>query len=236
MDLEFNPETIRSNMNRYLGYKLLLGADQANDVERSFRQEKMGRRSEKLKIFSMLGGIVVALAVVSLGLRFIIAESSPEQQAPFLKHCGTTAAEARSNNCTFDTISLAWTPPACYDVELSKEFFSVRKWEWFADVNLTKSVSKSELETGRLKTVYTSRESEETQCVYTLRKVHRAALKGAPIDGFSGHQEYSEYCQALLVEAIGRGGKDSVYADDKVHQAFESEVKFVHCGVENFEP
>ena len=236
MDFEHNPEAIRSNMNRYLGYKRLPGADQTSDVERTLHTEKTGRRSDKFKMFSMLGVIVAALAFVSFGLRFIIVESSTNQPPTFLTHCGATPAEARSNNCKFDFISLAWTPPACYDAKLSEEFSGLQKWEWFSDANLTQRVLKSDLEAGKIEKVYTSRESEETQCVFSWRKVHRAVLKGAPIDGFSGHQEYSEYCEALLVEAIRGGGKGSVYADDKAHQAFESEVKFVHCGIENFEP
>ncbi|EXJ67374.1 uncharacterized protein A1O5_09387 [Cladophialophora psammophila CBS 110553] len=209
-------------MNRYLGYKLLPAADREHDPGRSLNKEKAIAHSEKLKILSILGIILAILAFVSVCLRLIVAESPrPPRHPPFLTLCGSTRAEALSHNCTFDVLSFAWMPPACHDPELCEEFCSV-------------SVSRTEVEEGKVEKVYTPREYEELQCVFSWRKVHRAVSKGAPVDGFSGDKGYSEYCGALLVERVGRPNEDSVHADNTAHQAFSTELKFPHCGVENF--
>ncbi|KIW97594.1 uncharacterized protein Z519_01178 [Cladophialophora bantiana CBS 173.52] len=222
-------------MNRYLGYKLLPGADRERDPERSLNKEKAIAHCDKLKIFSILGTILAILAFVSVCLRLIAAESPrPPRHPPFLTLCGSTRAEALSNNCKFDVLSFAWMPPACHDPELCEEFCSVREWEWFLDENLTQSVSRTEVEEGRVEKVYTPKEYEELQCLFSWRKVHRAVLKGAPVDGFSGDKGYSEYCGVLLVERIGRPTEDSVHADNTARQAFLTELKFPHCGVEYF--
>jgi hypothetical protein len=234
MEFEHSLATILDNMNKYLGYKLLPAADRDNDPERRLPTEKAPHRSsDKVKMVSMLGVVVAVLVLVSLGLRFIIAESSPH--SGFLTHCGSTPGEALSNNCKFDILSFSWMPPACHDAELCDNFRMVREWEWFLDENMTQAVEQSEVDKGTYEKVYTSREYEEMQCVFSWRKMHRAVLKGTPIDGFSGDKGYSEYCGALLVERVEKPTEDSMHADNRERQAFLTELKFPHCGVGNFE-
>jgi hypothetical protein len=226
MELEHNTKPMLDNMNR-LGhfYKLVPHSDHDDDLPSSSKSEQATRRADKLRAFSILGAIIALLGLVSLGLRFITKESSSPPQKPILTYCGDTRDQALAKGCTFDMMSWSWMPPACEDVQLSNEYLQLREWEWFADKNMTQPVSRDEVEQGIVKHVWTSREWEEVQCVYNLRKVHRAARAGRPIDGFAGHKEYSEYCADLLVETA-RAREEGTEFQQTV---FETEVKFVHC-------
>jgi hypothetical protein len=143
-----------------------------------------------------------------------------------LTHCGSTREEALANNCKFDILSFSWMPPACDDPKMCHDFCTVREWEWFLDENMTQSVPMSEIAKGTIGKVYTSKEYEELQCVFSWRKVHRAVLSGKPLDGFSGDKGYSEYCGGFLVESVKGGPK----AMDRGHKSFPTELKFPHCG------
>ena len=79
---------------------------------------------------------------------------SPEGylQPPYQRscRCGSTVAEARARNCSYDSLAAAWLPPHCIDFELLRQWENAGpgpsgQWEYFADQRRKKQLTLLEV-------------------------------------------------------------------------------------------
>ncbi|OQV11295.1 hypothetical protein CLAIMM_15152 [Cladophialophora immunda] len=226
---------VLDNISTRLRYDLLPSTatlaeaeDEDSDTGRSASAEKPWR-SDRAKILAMLAVIASVLVLVSLGLRFIIAESARSNNnnnevALPSQDCGSTRDEALSRACAFDIVTFAWVAPACHDRALSAEFSSLRAWGWFLDENRTQAVPQTEVEDGKFNALYVSREQRAYHCVYTWRKMHRALLRKGPTDGVVRRYNHTESCGRML---LGGWGQESTSLEEAVLMV----SRFASCGI-----
>ncbi|EXJ69216.1 uncharacterized protein A1O5_07252 [Cladophialophora psammophila CBS 110553] len=231
---------VLGSMSRRLRYDLLPTATTAAGAEEEEGEEgsdlspytgtEKAWQSERAKIVSMAVLIVVVLVSVSLGLRFIIAESARTNASlsSSQQDCGSTRGEALSRGCAFDIVSFAWMAPACYDRELAAEFSSLRAWGWFLDENRTQAVSQREVELGEFDALYVSSEQLAYHCVFTWQKMHRALLRKAPLDSVVGGYKHTEFCARKLGGGGGERGQQHSDRPDKAAARMVS--RFASCG------
>jgi hypothetical protein len=98
--------------------------------------------------------------------------------------CGTTNEEARANDCTFDVMTFAWTPPACWEPDLAAETVSTEsRWAskhragifgYYHEHNDTKSLPQDAAVLSELAEVWTTRDWHIAHCLYYWRLLGRA--------------------------------------------------------------
>ncbi|PVH73087.1 hypothetical protein DL98DRAFT_398522, partial [Cadophora sp. DSE1049] len=140
--------------------------------------------------------------------------------------CGTSSAEAVSLGCHFDVMSFAWLPQACFDGELSHQFLALRDWEWFLDSEGTHGVDMGSVLAGEYSQLYVTQEYHMYHCTYMWRKMHRAALRGAALDGYIGSMMHTEHCEQMLMDHEST-------IDETNTMIF---TKFVECPASNHGP
>ncbi|KIX03841.1 uncharacterized protein Z518_07394 [Rhinocladiella mackenziei CBS 650.93] len=121
------------------------------------------------------------------------------QEGQKLSQCGSSRDDAVSRGCQFDIMSFSWLPPACYDEALAIEFAGLRGWQYFRDENRTTGIPRKEVALGQYDLLYVSTEYHVLHCTYMWRKMHRAVLKAAPIDGYIGEYNHTKHCEEVLV-------------------------------------
>lgn len=90
--------------------------------------------------------------------------------------CGTTPSAAREAGCQFDFVIFGWVPDACFDSELSEEFYHLKDgtqsatgygWPWRTELWNKTQVSSRQVEKGEMD-LYTSWEYHYRHCFYTF--------------------------------------------------------------------
>lgn len=163
------------------------------------RAKRLGR----IALF-ILTGLLFAAAFYLLGLYF---PAVPVSNRSYLfntartAHCGNTTAEAKANGCVIDLISGAWVHPACYDQELEKEFLEYGDWKWYADPKGETELSEEFMRTTPPDPVWVSLAYHDAHCAFTWRKLHRAAMRGTPIDSQIGSYVHTNHCSGALSKA-----------------------------------
>lgn len=163
------------------------------------RIKRLGRT-----ILCVITGVLFAAIFYLLGNYTSVTGSDPYLAKAFGSgHCGNTSEEATKNGCIVDLIPGAWVHPDCYDKDLEREFLEYGDWHWYADPKGKEEVSEEYMRrTGGPNPVYVSLAYHDTHCAFTWRKLHRAVLRGTPIDSHIGEYEHTEHCSGAL--AISR--------------------------------
>ncbi|KAL9109186.1 MAG: hypothetical protein Q9227_006111 [Pyrenula ochraceoflavens] len=125
--------------------------------------------------------------------------------------CGSTPSTARAAGCVFDILSFGWLPPACVDSELTAAFLAARDWKWFTsfhgpddnshthtagDVALTPITTETML-TGE-HDAWVPWELQAVHCTFLWRKMHRAMLRGWPLEEGVASYNHTLDCQEML--------------------------------------
>ncbi|KAH7386590.1 hypothetical protein BKA64DRAFT_581059 [Cadophora sp. MPI-SDFR-AT-0126] len=171
------------------------------------------------RLFAAITAVVFSLAAVYVYLDRRNSTQNPES-------CGISAADAVSLGCHFDVISFAWLPEACYDGELSQQFLALRDWEWFLDSGGMHAVEMGSVLAGDYSQLYVTQEYHMYHCTYMWRKMHRAALRGAVLDGYIRSMMHTEHCELMLMDH-----KSAINETNTI--IF---TKFVECPVSNHGP
>lgn len=136
----------------------------------------------------------LVIGIVSTVLVTIIAgfhSNARHQSEPTWIPCGTTAVEARANNCHFDRMMRAWIPDACWFPEPADEpiYDVYNDREWFLDHNLTQPADMKIVMAGseEYEVIYTKRVHKE-HCLYTWRKLAISVAERKP---FLDHRTHS---------------------------------------------
>ena len=128
--------------------------------------------------------------------------TAPFHPTPRLRHCGTTASEARQLGCQFQIWSYSWVPSECYDGTLVAEWLALRDWEYYDDkgtrgklVNFTTEVLVAEGD----RKLYSTWGQHYWHCAFTWRKFLRAALgSGVGITDQDLDAHHAEHCQDTI--------------------------------------
>ncbi|KAK0648547.1 hypothetical protein B0T16DRAFT_456016 [Cercophora newfieldiana] len=200
---------------------------------------------------TFIGTLLVILTTVALSIFFIsglnfpdtplhlVIPSSKQQQdhdpppAP-PSHCGNTTTTARALGCHFDPMSFSWLPAPCYDAELTTQFLGFQPWQWFSSpeglsANTTSArrdkeeVPREDVLRGENEYLYVSWEYHKLHCTYMWRKMHRAVLGMAEMDGYIGNYHHTEHCEEILTRQ-GMGDEDGSKGLTVIRR------KFVSCG------
>ncbi|CAG8976560.1 hypothetical protein HYALB_00010202 [Hymenoscyphus albidus] len=128
-------------------------------------------------------------------------------------NCGTTLTEAKSLNCTFDPLSVAWLPPDC-PRDGTSEFIDFlgngTKWKYWYDRAGTQEIgSPYELaHIGENGTYWTTQREHVTHCAFMMLRVHRAMEReDGRGDMLVRKYEHSRHCLMYLV-TLARGEND----------------------------
>jgi hypothetical protein len=159
------------------------------------RIRKLGRT-----ILYVITGLLIATFFYLLGLYTPVIGSDPYLFKPYgSQHCGNSSEEAIRNGCVLDFIPGAWVHPDCYDKDLEKEFLEYAGSHWYADPAGEQELSEDFMRrTGGPSPVYVSLKYHDAHCAYTWRKLHRAVLRGTPIDSQIGKYQHTMHCSTAL--------------------------------------
>lgn len=134
--------------------------------------------------------------------------------------CGNSRTDALANHCVFDLMSFTWAPSACYDGALAEEFLLLQNWTWYHDFKATQPADSELVRRGRYPDLYVTWEYHKQHCAYMWRKLHRAMMTGAPVDGYVGNWNHTRHCLGQL----DRKGLEPNKVNTKI------ETKFPSCG------
>jgi hypothetical protein len=118
---------------------------------------------------------------------------------PGVVACGSSPAEARSMGCIFDVMSFAWTPPQCYDHEVSQMYLQRNgPWIFYLDHNATQPLEFDTLSDYEI--VWTEHSYHIVHCLYAWERGHLAMNigKGTFLPGEMGSINHTRHCVDLL--------------------------------------
>ncbi|KIW22296.1 uncharacterized protein PV07_12197 [Cladophialophora immunda] len=118
-------------------------------------------------------------------------------------YCGYTMDEMRENNCTFDTLAMAWLPPYCRDEELTAEFDRSGpgpngSWTYWLDYNHTIPITIEQVGLMGFQVdhgnVYMAWEWHVTHCLFYWKKIHRQRYTGVMIEPRYDKESHVMHC------------------------------------------
>lgn len=167
---------------------------------------------------------IIALSVIIILttiLYFMISRSTVS--GPRYDQCGTTAAEARSKGCVFETTGFAWLPPECLDPITENEFLEFidsNDLKLYRDMNYTEEVPIEEVRRGDGPGFYVRQQYHLTHCLFLIKKLHRALTFGKMVDGLIKPLHHTGHCVGQLLHPPG-------FRKDDVQLSY---TKFPYCG------
>lgn len=104
-------------------------------------------------------------------------------------YCGRSVAEAKRLGCKYDALQISWTPPECFDEELTEEFNRAGpgpdgEWPYFADdegkhpLTLEEVALLADTDRG----FYSIHAWHLVHCNYSWRKLFRSYTTGIKMD------------------------------------------------------
>jgi hypothetical protein len=178
--------------------------DSLSGVEAAFSspndRNKLRRKKLWRNILRVITGLTFAAIFYLLGLYTPSIGSDPYLSKPFgAGHCGNSSEEAIKNGCVMDFIPGGWVHADCYDKDLETDFLEYAGRHWYADPEGKQELSEDFMRrTGGPNPVYVSMKYHDAHCSYTWRKLHRAVLRGTPIDSQVGEYPHTKHCSTAL--------------------------------------
>lgn len=168
----------------------------------SFKSELSSSGSALENRYRRLRLIAVCTTVLALFVSsaFIVTQV----QASGSSNCGKSSDEARLRGCRFDVMSFTWSQPSCFDGPLMEEFLSLKNWTWWLpdtqEPETYHSLGVEDVSSGQYAELHVSWEYHLYHCTYMWRKMHRAILKGEPLDSYVGNWAHTEHCEMMLLD------------------------------------
>lgn len=179
---------------------------------------EMAQKASKIRSTAIFIIIVVLVFFNILVANLLYTPPPYKMSTSPTAHCGSSRDEAKSTGCHFDPMSFSWLPTDCYDAELTKSFLGLKEWQWFTDADGSPAPHESVLR-GDYDELFVSWEYHLLHCTYTWRKMHRALLRGKPVDNYIGKYNHTAHCEMmLLAQHIERNSTNTII-----------QTKFVSC-------
>jgi hypothetical protein len=121
--------------------------------------------------------------------------------------CGDTPVTARARGCHFNTVLYAWVEPKCLTAEdLADEdrFYAETEFPW-ESVEDRQPINRVEALSGEATSVLTNMEWHVQHCTYVWQRLHRALLKGTPIDSYTADYHHTMHCQEMVGDMMRNG-------------------------------
>ncbi|KAH6653031.1 hypothetical protein BKA67DRAFT_659678 [Truncatella angustata] len=146
-----------------------------------------------------IGFLIAVVATVGISLLSWHPWHSSDP-APSSAHCGNSSAEAAAMGCSFDIMSFTWSRKACFDEELMHEFLAARNWTWWLASDGNQEVAMETVALGIHPRLFVSWEYHLFHCTYMWKKMHRALLRGTPLDSYLLDQNHTAHCSHMLLD------------------------------------
>lgn len=136
--------------------------------------------------------------------------SDTDDPPPLLnRSCGATPAEARSAGCVFDLLTTAWTPAACANLDLTREWLDVvtkegRTWPFYLDkAGSIPQKDLAYLESGEWEgELWSTLRLHQYHCLFIWRKMHVAYLAGDAVDTVMRGLRHSKHCERMMMKNV----------------------------------
>lgn len=192
-----------------------------DDVESSSAATLLHAQKSPIKSYSRYSLLSIACKIVivlfsfwgfvDVGLR-LWSRISPSlsTSGPLPCYCGTTRAEAESLGCKYVAMASAWLPERCRDPYLEADFEAAGPnglWEYYADANMTKTLSKVEIAdfAGTYNKYYNPWKWHVVHCLYYWRKLHRAQWSGVILEPRFNTDAHIHHCSKLILSGNRQG-------------------------------
>ena len=116
-------------------------------------------------------------------------------------NCGNSSAEAIAKGCTFNLMTFAWLPEACWEHEMTNKWLerTQGEFQWYADPNGLDELPQEPHAIGLRDKVYASPNWHESHCAFSWRKFHKALVYGGLIDGLISKWVHTMHCTRVLL-------------------------------------
>lgn len=119
-------------------------------------------------------------------------------------YCGHSIAEAKELGCVYDALAITWSPPHCYDKELTEEFNRAGpgpngEWPYYADdeAKIPLTLEEVALLADTDRGFYTVHAWHLVHCNFSWRKLFRAQTTGVIMDKDKNSLEHIAHCGML---------------------------------------
>jgi hypothetical protein len=151
----------------------------------------------------------------------LIPQTGTEVLSSTILTCNPNSTSGNNNlthvsDCIFDLASFAWLPTPCADEILTSQFLAQRSWIWYHDAGGQSPAHVEDVMAGKHDNLYVSAEYHVLHCTFMWRKLHRALLSGAPIDGYIGNYGHTEHCEKMILAAMN-GSSEAQFGKDKIN-------------------
>ncbi|KAF2830165.1 hypothetical protein CC86DRAFT_276730, partial [Ophiobolus disseminans] len=124
--------------------------------------------------------------------------------------CGTSAAQARAQNCTFNQLTWAWVPSSCPPYA-SAAFMAAEPepWSYWADLQRTTRIAGAaweEVLDGE-RAVFGEKREHLTHCVYLALSLAQLVNTGGAYWERLVDLEHHEHCARMLLKELRRGSE-----------------------------
>jgi hypothetical protein len=179
--------------------------------------------THRIIVRTSIAAVVLLFFTVSVGSLAWLGVSAtlqtnkgPDSSKPYTD-CGSNYSTAIAAGCIYDIVAPQWTPPECYNAELSKEHAAkIPKPMFFRWENLIGPIPEDPVELSRHDTVWTFDEYHTIHCVYILELAAMAAAMAS-----SGHQDvyvnhiaanskHTRHCTELLSSNVTSPGPTEI--------------------------
>ncbi|KAK1760001.1 hypothetical protein QBC47DRAFT_357812 [Echria macrotheca] len=209
-----------------------------NDVElpRFTRRQTPARQLLSYLLTALFGGLV-ASAIWAVFWPHQLTPSLPllTDPPPTILECGSTAAEARSMGCKFQTWTYSWVPAPCWDAELNTDFIAVHEQyalPYYEDRNGTTEVAFDDVYTGDLPLLYTVWGSHFWHCAFLMRKFFR---RRARFTEATWDYDHAKHCQMWVADPFRYDWKRVNTKAVLVFENCDLSIGFEGIGQANFE-
>lgn len=159
-------------------------------------------------------GILTVIAVLT---QQKLVDSDSAAPNPGIDGCGETPAEAEAAGCIFDLMNYGWTPPACYDRELSTLSLDSGPWKWYYDHNATQPIDQDVIQRGQEMHVWTEHHFHMAHCLYAFKVIHKATITAQLVPKELIGWNHTKHCDELL---LGKTDLDVKKITTKVRMIF----------------
>jgi hypothetical protein len=187
------------------------------DAKPQTQQEQLDSRSIGLarirQFFNFTKYFIAATALLAIILTVVYlpqdARAEDHKSHQPTGSCGSSAAEAVSRGCAFDVMEFAWVPSRCFDQDLMNDFLALSDWQWYVDAAGTEPADKDAIAHGHYDEVFVTQQYHIYHCTYMWRKMHRAFLAGAVVDGYIADTHHTAHCELQLANYWRTGINDT---------------------------
>lgn len=169
----------------------------------SYKPFNINRRNFKKEIALHTLTFLLAIAVTTL-ICFLIRPFPPRITQTKTLRCGSTSAEARALNCTYDVLSNIWVPTPCLDRKGLDEFKQLAQWQAYETREATRQLTEDEMgDVVSPNTYFTPIREHMVHCALMWRRLHRGYQEDQRyLDLHVKNIEHTMHCTELMMELL----------------------------------